>query len=472
MGTVIYILDVDRWGDTMHCCRCKGVIPFVLLLPLFVVFLPANLFGDELDSLEYGEFEHVLVHESSVFLTTGKGLLVALDVTDPTTPLLQDTLWLPKSPTDMMIVHGTDFLITVEDDSGLCVIDISEPSDLILAYINRDYPVDLLAQETPASETSRLYLSEGANIQVVDFQGPDTFSEIATYTHDGIIKGMEAREYSLYVSCRMDGLTILDMWNSASPLTIGHYNGWVNDLSLPPDPEATYLLTLRSQSEVGEFGILDLSTPSAPTMAGTFQQEGGYGSTVTFHAVAQWDNEYAIIPITWEPEQEDNTYALYIVDFLDHTIPWPIWHQDMETQARDVALSQYNGYLLVATVNECLIYDVAVPASPVLVSTYPTHDTVEETRSDQPQSFCINSVYPNPFNPGASVTLTLPQKADLQVIIYDIMGREVAKLAHGEYISGQHTFRFNAANLASGVYFIQATMNSRHSLTRKVTLIK
>jgi Immune inhibitor A-like, MAM domain/Secretion system C-terminal sorting domain len=89
-----------------------------------------------------------------------------------------------------------------------------------------------------------------------------------------------------------------------------------------------------------------------------------------------------------------------------------------------------------------------------------------------PSSFTMNKAYPNPFNPSTSVMISLPQASDLTVSVFNVMGQQVATLANGKFNAGQHNFSFDAANVASGLYFIQAQVPGELNAIQKVTLMK
>jgi Immune inhibitor A-like, MAM domain/Secretion system C-terminal sorting domain len=89
-----------------------------------------------------------------------------------------------------------------------------------------------------------------------------------------------------------------------------------------------------------------------------------------------------------------------------------------------------------------------------------------------PTSFEMDKAYPNPFNPSTSVMIALPQASDLTVAVFNVMGQQVATLANGKFNAGQHNFSFDAANMASGLYFIQAQVPGELNAIQKVTLMK
>jgi hypothetical protein len=70
-----------------------------------------------------------------------------------------------------------------------------------------------------------------------------------------------------------------------------------------------------------------------------------------------------------------------------------------------------------------------------------------------PGDFAVHSVYPNPFNPTATLSFALPKAAQVHLEIYDISGRLVVTLVDGWRGAGLHEITFDGSNLAAGVYF-------------------
>jgi len=81
----------------------------------------------------------------------------------------------------------------------------------------------------------------------------------------------------------------------------------------------------------------------------------------------------------------------------------------------------------------------------------------EESRPEQQQSLTDSRllVYPNPFNPATTITFKLEQDGWVQLVIYDVVGREIAVLADGFQKSGEYRQSFDATLLSSGVYFVR-----------------
>lgn len=87
------------------------------------------------------------------------------------------------------------------------------------------------------------------------------------------------------------------------------------------------------------------------------------------------------------------------------------------------------------------------------------------------EDLIIGQNYPNPFNPTTTIEFDLLQDSDVEVIIYDLAGKEVAILYIGFLSAGSHKFKFDATGLPSGIYLYQIK-TALSSQTRKMILAK
>jgi len=79
--------------------------------------------------------------------------------------------------------------------------------------------------------------------------------------------------------------------------------------------------------------------------------------------------------------------------------------------------------------------------------------------------------YPNPFNPSTKISYSLQHPELVSLKIFDLLGREVASLVNQYQTAGNHTVSFNAANLASGIYFYKIEAGTFQSI-KKLILLK
>jgi hypothetical protein len=88
-----------------------------------------------------------------------------------------------------------------------------------------------------------------------------------------------------------------------------------------------------------------------------------------------------------------------------------------------------------------------------------------------PSKFALFQNYPNPFNSNTAISFSLPSKSYVLLKVFDMMGREVATLIHEELAAGNHSRRWNASNISSGVYFYRLQCSSFVE-TKKLVLLR
>jgi hypothetical protein len=73
--------------------------------------------------------------------------------------------------------------------------------------------------------------------------------------------------------------------------------------------------------------------------------------------------------------------------------------------------------------------------------------------SEIPKEYKLYQNYPNPFNPTTKIRFDLPKASDTKLIVYDILGKDVATLLNEKLSSGTYEVIFDGINLSSGIYF-------------------
>jgi poly(beta-D-mannuronate) lyase len=86
-------------------------------------------------------------------------------------------------------------------------------------------------------------------------------------------------------------------------------------------------------------------------------------------------------------------------------------------------------------------------------------------------NFRLLQNYPNPFNPSTTIRYAIPQRGNVVLKIYNSLGKEVKVLVNQEQPQGAYQVRFDAAALASGVYFSTLNFNGQ-TATQKLILMK
>ncbi|MBC8042686.1 MAG: T9SS type A sorting domain-containing protein [Rhizobacter sp.] len=88
-----------------------------------------------------------------------------------------------------------------------------------------------------------------------------------------------------------------------------------------------------------------------------------------------------------------------------------------------------------------------------------------------PPGFALRQNYPNPFNPNTLISYQLSMNSQVQLKVYDVLGREVASLVDARQATGDYLVNFNATKLSSGVYFYRLTTGN-FVQTKKMLLLK
>ena len=115
-------------------------------------------------------------------------------------------------------------------------------------------------------------------------------------------------------------------------------------------------------------------------------------------------------------------------------------------------------------------------------SLIPTDNTIfSKTESDStdlnqseiktPKNFLLSQNYPNPFNPTTSIQYTVISNQFVSLKVYDILGNVVATLVDDNKPAGTYEVKFDATNLASGIYFYKLIADGFVS-TKKMIMLK
>ncbi len=92
-----------------------------------------------------------------------------------------------------------------------------------------------------------------------------------------------------------------------------------------------------------------------------------------------------------------------------------------------------------------------------------------ELSIDNPSSFALGSAYPNPFNPSTSFTFSVQKSQQVEIGVYDLLGRNVLEVFSGRVEAGAaRTFTVDGSGLTTGLYVVRANGASE---SRSTTLM-
>ncbi len=107
-----------------------------------------------------------------------------------------------------------------------------------------------------------------------------------------------------------------------------------------------------------------------------------------------------------------------------------------------------------------------------------------EEEENIPTEYALNQNYPNPFNPSTTIKYSIPNvetlgHASVRLVVYDILGKEVATLVNENQNPGYYEVEFDASKMATGIYIYElqagaSTSSATNSFveTKKMLMIK
>jgi hypothetical protein len=197
----------------------------------------------------------------------------------------------------------------------------------------------------------------------------------------------------------------------------------------------------------------------------------------------------------------DGTGGLRVVDVSIPTSPFPRGVYTGVVTTNDVAVVGEHVYVA-GLLQGLRIVDVSDPDAPVEVGAYDTGYHAVAVDGAGAHAFVADGVdgvyvllnellatgaesqagwaagarlllgnHPNPFNPVTTILYRVPDDGPVRLGVYDLAGRELARLVDGRRKAGAHEIRFDGTGLPSGVYFTRLVAAGRAD-AGKMVLVK
>jgi N-acetylmuramoyl-L-alanine amidase len=168
------------------------------------------------------------------------------------------------------------------------------------------------------------------------------------------------------------------------------------------------------------------------------------------------------------------------------TIDWVGWralHWDLEMDSAGNAEGNgiLEGLMRFAGLEFRFVHGLSLPAMQVYLDQIELIHrgtvSVDEERFVGVATYALCQAYPNPFNPTTVVSCQLPVASWVRLVVYDLLGREVAVLLDEIRSAGAHKVQFDASGLASGTYIIRMNAvgqggREQFMTAQKVMLVK
>jgi hypothetical protein len=316
-------------------------------------------------------------------------------------------------------------------------VDISEPSDplQIGTYESSSLLIDAFIDGSHAY-ISRTVSYQDGGFEIVDISDPASPYFIASYDAPYRLRGLFVNDLYACISGRYFGLEFIDISNPLEPTLAGSFDEIENAYGV-------YLSDTLAFVAAGFEGlcVLDISNPGSINRLGSCET-AGYANDIVISGelayMACGDSGVAVIDISVPDDPQ----------FL-------------------AGNSSYRGHDLY--VSDDLIYMLNVNS--LIIFRYDPETGIVDVVSHIPRSFSLSQNYPNPFNARTTIRYALPKRSDVEIEIFDIMGRRIKTLVSMVQPAGSHTATWTANDVSSGVYFYRIRAGD-YSESRSCILLK
>ena len=341
----------DSGGFPQDVAYRDGLIYLATWDGVWIVDVTDPGYPNPVGSIEPGAyygFESVTFHGDYAYCAAGQGGLRAFDVTNPVLPILVGSYNVMDEARDLDIFTNPDgdvFAVVATAHSGLRIIDISDPTQLVEVCNYEAGGIPAVCCHAGFAYTA----AYNGGMRIIDMSDPAHPSEVAYCLAGGTGVGVVVRDEIAYVAESYSGLRIIDVSDLTTPTPLGLYrvDGRLNDVAVSGD----HAYTAGSQG----LRIFDVSDPMAPWQTSCTVFEGGVSD------IAARD-DYALCT--------NVDKGLVVLDVSDPSSP-ELFSELMVLHACQVTLGGQYAYLAsegeYATGGGLFIVDYTTPGSPDVV---------------------------------------------------------------------------------------------------------
>jgi len=386
--------------------------------------------------------QSVFVSDNYAFVAGDREGLQIVDISDPAAPSVVGRFE-TEGFASYVYVSG-NFAYVISWDCGVgcgywCdIVDISEVTSPTLVSSFTSYCADYenWLGDLFVSGDYAYIICTSRFILIWDVSDPYNPSPVNSFWNSNETYGIDKVNEYLYISGSEEGLAIYNVADPANEFLVGN-------CETPGQGRDVFCFGDYAYIADGSAGlqVIDISQPENPHIAGTFP------TLDTARSVFVSGN-YAYLA-DWHS-------GLQVVDVSDPSEPTFAGSYDTPGLARDIFLSDDYAYL--------------TDYYNLMVLRFNPQTGIEEAE-DLPQHLALSQNYPNPFNADTRIEFDIPALNDIDFAVYDILGRRVATLFHGQKEPGLHSLVWEAKENPSGVYFARVHSKSRTEVIR-MTLLK
>ena len=138
---------------------------------------------------------------------------------------------------------------------------------------------------------------------------------------------------------------------------------------------------------------------------------------------------------------EDLNSTIKTIEMSGVTYPLTVRVENMDIRLQDETVKQINTNL---------------KSGEDLVISDRTIDKLLVSSELKPTRYALEQNYPNPFNPSTVIEFSLPENvSNVKLSIYNALGEKLAELVNSALTVGKYQYKWNAENVATGVYIYE-----------------
>ncbi|MDP8240489.1 MAG: Ig-like domain-containing protein, partial [Candidatus Hatepunaea meridiana] len=183
--------------------------------------------------------------------------------------------------------------------------------------------------------------------------------------------------------------------------------------------------------------------------------------------------------VEWELDEVTYTLKIYLADVDEQdTLIFENIEDNSEEQSIDVIAEHFLGEgmredaLSISWSVWAMDSDFAIGAeNGPFTFAIPALNVDDDLITGIPEDYYLAPNFPNPFNATTTIQFGLPLPGSIDITVWDMFGRRVAKLTSDNYSAGCHEVTWNARMISTGVYLIRLKANDFIAI-RKIILVK
>lgn len=340
--------------------------------------------------------------------------------------------WTPSFPNDPMTANQPPVAISFPSQTGA----FSNPSSVSVTYETTRPPLATDLQLPPANTIQRFWSIEatGGSFEnatlVLNFTSADLPAGITDpiTANPPIGSGYTTNNGQTWNHVPLTNITDNGTYYSATITGLNHFSEW----------------------GLGNGGLL-------PVELSSFTANAGNG----------------FVQLFWRTESEINNQSFRIFRSLDRNV---LGELIAVVPGSSNSTTTKNYRYTDQTVQNGITYyyrlmDVSFDGSTVLHHQIVTATPTEQVTPEIPYVYSLKQNYPNPFNPSTTIEYSIKESGMVSLSVFDLNGREVAKVVNEIKSAGNYQVSFNAESLPAGIYFYRLE-TEEFTTNKKMLLVK